>query len=168
MNLQQINSRNKADFVHTLGAIFEHSPWVAERAFAARPFESVEDLHQKMLDEVKRANVEQQKQLIISHPELAGREARAGELTLDSQKEQAGAGLDRCSAEELAQLQTLNTRYHEKFGFPFIIAVKGLTRYDIMDAMAQRLLHSPAREFDTCLNEIGKIGYFRLQQMITD
>ena len=168
MTLQQLNTLDKDAFVQTLGAIFEHSPWVAERAYAERPFASLQDLNQKMFGQVKRADVEQQKQLILSHPELAGREARAGELTSDSQNEQAGAGLDRCSAEELTRLQALNARYREKFGFPFIIAVKGLSRYDIMEAMERRLLHSKAREFDACLSEIGKIGFFRLQQLISE
>jgi 2-oxo-4-hydroxy-4-carboxy-5-ureidoimidazoline decarboxylase len=167
MTLQQLNALDQTDFVQLLGAIFEHSPWIAERAFAARPFESIADLHQKMFDVVKRASTEQQKQLILNHPELAGRAARAGELTRDSRQEQAGAGLNRCSADELARLQLLNARYREKFGFPFIVAVKGLTRCDIMNAMERRLLHSQAREFATSLDEIGNIALVRLQQLIT-
>lgn len=168
MKLQQLNVLDKDEFVQTLGAVFEYSPWVAELVFPARPFTSIDDLHQKMRAEVKRASVEQQQQLILSHPELAGREAHDGELTDDSKNEQAGAGLDRCSADELARLLSLNAQYREQFGFPFIIAVKGLTRYDIMDAMERRLQHARDAEFATCLDEIGKIAYFRLRQLLTE
>ncbi len=166
MTLQQLNALDKDAFLLALGAIYEHSPWVAERAYTARPFTSLQDLHQKMFNVVKRADVTQQAELIRRHPELAGREAHAGTLTHDSRHEQSDAGLDRCSTEELARLQSLNARYREKFGFPFIIAVKGLTRYDIMDAMQQRLAHTTACEFNRCLDEIGKIAFFRLQQLI--
>ena len=168
MNLQQINTLDKQTFVQSLGSIFEHSPWVAERVYDQRPFATLEALHQQMLTVMQQADKDEQKRLILSHPELAGSAARSGQLTRDSRNEQAGAGLDHCSAEELARLQSLNARYRDKFGFPFIIAVKGLNRYDIMDAMEQRLAHDTQQEFVTCLDEIGKIAGFRLQQLIAD
>ncbi len=168
MTLQQLNALDKTRFVQTLGGIFEHSPWVAERVYAERPFSSPEDLQQKMFKLVLAADRATQTELILSHPELAGRAAQAGELTPDSAAEQAGAGLNHCSAEELQRLQSLNARYREKFGFPFIIAVKGLTREDILHAIEQRLENDPEQEFHSCLEQIGRIASLRLQALMSD
>jgi len=166
LSIQQINQLDEAQFIQTLGGIFEHSPWVAEQAFASRPFESADALHQTMLDIVKGSSVEQRKTLIYNHPELAGREAAAGELTEDSRQEQAAAGLNYCSPQELSSLRSLNQQYREKYGFPFVIAVKQLTRQDILQALEARLQNSPQQEFDRCIDEIGRIAEFRIHQLI--
>ena len=115
---------------------------------------------------VDAASRDEQLGLIQAHPELAGKEAAAGTLTQASTGEQRGAGLDQCSAAELARLRSLNARYRERFGFPFVVAVKGLSRYQIMDAVEARLTHDRATEFETCLAQIGRIARFRLDALL--
>ena len=154
------------EFVAALADIFEHSPWIPERAWAQRPFASVDALHAALLVVLAEADPAEQLALICAHPELAGKEAAAGTLTQASTGEQRGAGLDQCSAAELARLRSLNARYRERFGFPFVIAVKGLSRYQIMDAVEARLTHDRATEFETCLAQIGRIARFRLDALL--
>ncbi|MBP6019679.1 MAG: 2-oxo-4-hydroxy-4-carboxy-5-ureidoimidazoline decarboxylase [Burkholderiaceae bacterium] len=153
-------------FTAQLGDIFEHSPWVATAAWAQRPFSTVDALHQAMVAAVLAASHDQQLALIQAHPELAGKEAASGTLTNASTAEQRGAGLDQCSNDELARLRALNAAYRTHFGFPFVIAVKGLSRYQIMDAINARLENDAATEFQTSLLEIGKIGRFRLDALL--
>ena len=155
-------------FIAQLGGIYEHSPWVAERAWQARPFRSRDALHAEMEAVVAAAGHEEQLALIRAHPELAGRLAVAGQLTSASRGEQAGAGLDRCTPEEFARLQALNAAYREKFEFPFIIAVRGLTRTQIIARLEQRLAHTAEQEFSACLREIGRIAGLRLRDLIED
>src|SRR5690606_29203938 len=150
------------DFVDQLEGIFEHTPWVAQRAWHARPFDSIEALHGAMLAALRQATPAEQHALICAHPELAGKEADSGTLTAASTQEQRGAGLDQCSPDELERLRRLNAAYRQRFGFPFVIAVKGLSRYQIMDTLESRLLNERNTEFDTCLREIGKIARIRL------
>jgi allantoate deiminase/N-carbamoyl-L-amino-acid hydrolase len=165
-DLQSLSTASREYFVKVLGAIFEHSPWVAESAWSARPFASIDALHAAMVAAVDGAGEARQLALICAHPELAGKEADAGTLTQDSRTEQSGAGLDRCSPEELARLRALNLAYREKFGFPFVIAVKHLTRQDVLDALATRIGNSRKQELATCLTEIGKIGRLRLDALL--
>lgn len=166
LSLDALSALPQAEFTARLGDIFEHSPWIPERAWAARPFLSVEALHTAMLVVLDAASEAEQLGLIRAHPELAGKEAAAGTLTTASTGEQRGAGLDQCSAEELQRLRGLNAAYRERFGFPFVIAVKGLSRYQIMDAVEARLANDAATEFRTCLGEIGKIARFRLDALL--
>jgi 2-oxo-4-hydroxy-4-carboxy-5-ureidoimidazoline decarboxylase len=149
-------------FVRELGGVYEHSPWIAERAWKQQPFTSVEELHAALVSVVTQASASEQLALICAHPELAGKEAEEGSLTAASTHEQRGAGLDQCSREELARLRSLNAEYRSKFGFPFVIAVKGLSRYAIMDAMQSRLGNTQQSEFQVCLEQIFKIAKFRL------
>ncbi len=165
MTLTELSALPQAEFSRTLGAIFEHSPWIPERAWAARPFATVDELHQAMLKAVREADPAEQLALIAAHPELAGREAAAGTLTDASTSEQRGAGLDQCSPAELARLRSLNARYRERFGFPFVIAVKGRSRHQIMDAIEERLHNGRDTEFATCLEQIGQIARFRLDAL---
>ncbi len=158
-------NRDRTCFIDTLGGVFEHSPWVAEGAWAARPFESVEGLHGAMVAVVEEAE-EKQLDLIRAHPDLAGKAARAGGLTAASSQEQAGAGLDRLSEEEYRRFHALNDAYKEKFGFPFILAVKGHTKTSILEAFETRLPHSAQEERRTALAEIYKIARFRLEALI--
>lgn len=155
----------QTEFVARLEGMFEHSPWIAERAWAQRPFDSVDALHGAMLGVLDAASETEQLGLICAHPELAGKEAEAGTLTTASTGEQRGAGLDQCSKGELQRLRQLNRDYRERFGFPFVVAVKGLTRYQIMDTVEARLSNDRATEFRTCLREIGKIARFRLEAL---
>lgn len=167
LNLIELSALDQATFTHRLADIFEHSPWVAQRSWAHRPFGSLDALHRCMVDVVNQASGPEQHALIMAHPELAGKQAQAGTLTASSTQEQRGAGLDQCSPDELLRLQVLNSRYRDAFGFPFIIAVKGRDRDQIMDAMELRLTHSPDTEFQTCLHEIAQIARFRLEALLT-
>lgn len=166
MTLAELNALDQAQFIKELGSIYEHSPWVAKQVYELKPFKSLQQLNEVMFNCVTTSNKETQTQLILNHPELAGKEAQTGDLTQDSAKEQAGAGLDQCSPQELAQLQSLNAVYQETFGFPFIIAVSGLNRYDIMEQIKIRTNNSVEKEFETCIQEIGKIAWIRLQKLI--
>jgi 2-oxo-4-hydroxy-4-carboxy-5-ureidoimidazoline decarboxylase len=153
-------------FVALFGGVFEHAPWVAERAFAAGPFHTVEALHGAMVEAMRRAPREQQLALIRAHPDLAGRAAVAGELSAASSAEQAGAGLDLCTPAEFERFRELNDEYKEKFGFPFILAIKGRTSAEILAIFAQRLELAPEAEFEEALNQIARIARFRLKDLI--
>src|SRR5262249_52424066 len=148
--------------VEALGGIFEHSPWIAERAAAARPFASVLDLHGAMVAVVDAASGDERLALIRAHPELAGRAAVANELTAASTREQRGAGLDACTPAESARLRELNAAYVAKFGFPFVIAVRGHDRTSIIAALESRVGNDPDAETREALEEIARIAGFRL------
>jgi 2-oxo-4-hydroxy-4-carboxy-5-ureidoimidazoline decarboxylase len=166
MTLDQINDFDLAPFVAALGGVFEHSPWVAERAWPQRPFNSIAALHVAMCAAVDASSMQHQLALIRAHPQLAGKAAIRGELTEASTREQRGAGLDQCSPDEFRRLTELNAAYEQKFGFPFIIAVRGHTRDSILAAMAQRLSNDPQSEHDEALRQIAAIAGFRLRDMI--
>jgi 2-oxo-4-hydroxy-4-carboxy-5-ureidoimidazoline decarboxylase len=168
ISIEEINQSSQARFVELLGAIFEHSPWVAELAYPERPFASRDNLHQVMAAAVRRAPEVQRMALLCHHPELAGREADAGTLTDDSKREQAGAGLSQCTADELLTIKSLNQAYRAKFEFPFIIAVTGLDKFQIIAAMETRLGNSTALEFDTAIGEVEKIARIRIDALIDE
>ncbi|WP_417450332.1 2-oxo-4-hydroxy-4-carboxy-5-ureidoimidazoline decarboxylase [Kordiimonas sp.] len=155
-------------FLELYGSIYEHSRWVAEGAWAKRGdknLNSVDGLHSVMADVVNAASEEQQERLICAHPDLAGKAAVRGELTAESKAEQSGAGLDACTPAEFNEFQSLNKAYKNKFGFPFIIAVKGHNRHSILAAFGARLNHNREREFKTAINEIHKIARLRLEAL---
>jgi 2-oxo-4-hydroxy-4-carboxy-5-ureidoimidazoline decarboxylase len=168
MNLASLNQLPKPAFTQTLGAIFEHSPWVAEGAHAAAPFATIEFLHAAMVRVVDHASLEQQLALIRAHPDLAGKAALAGELTAESTSEQKGAGLDRLSAEEYANFHRLNDAYKAKFDFPFIIAVRGYDCHSILAAFETRLLNDAESERAEALRQIARIAGFRLADLLKD
>ncbi|MCP3687302.1 MAG: 2-oxo-4-hydroxy-4-carboxy-5-ureidoimidazoline decarboxylase [Gammaproteobacteria bacterium] len=165
-SLTGLNHLSQAEFVAVLGSIYEHSPWVAERAFEKLPATSIEKLQDIMFEIVLASSDAKRLTLICNHPELAGKEADAGTLTADSQKEQSSAGLNQCSAAELEQLRGLNKSYMHKFGFPFVIAVSGLNKHQIIAALQARLENSKESEFITSIIEIGKIARIRLDALI--
>jgi 2-oxo-4-hydroxy-4-carboxy-5-ureidoimidazoline decarboxylase len=166
MRVADVNVLDRSAFVSTFGGVFEHSPWVAEGAWAMRPFSGIDALHAAMLAVVDAADEQRQLALLRAHPELAGKAAVRGELTADSTKEQAGAGLSQCTPDEFARLQELNARYNEKFGFPFILAVKGYDRGGILNEFARRVENDRGTEFAECLGQIAKITRFRLNSML--
>jgi len=168
LSLSELNGVDKDTFIAILGGIFEHSPWVAEQVYGQQPFADVSVLHQAMVAKVKDSNEEMRKRLICSHPELAGKEAEEGGLTADSKSEQSSAGLDQCTTQEFARLKQLNAAYRGKFSFPFIIAVRGRNRHEIMEDMEIRLNNSPEVEFDRCIEEIARIAELRLEGLIGD
>jgi OHCU decarboxylase len=166
MTLSSLNSLSDERFVETLAAIFEHSPWVAEGVLDKRPFHSVSDLHAAMVAVLRQAPLAQQLALIRAHPDLAGRAARAGQLTQASSQEQAAAGLTQLSDEEYDAFTRLNADYLRRFGFPFILAVKGHTKHSILAAFKARLAHDAETERETALAEICKIARFRLEGLL--
>ncbi|PKO58953.1 MAG: OHCU decarboxylase [Betaproteobacteria bacterium HGW-Betaproteobacteria-18] len=168
MTLDQLNSLDHGAFVARLGGIFEHSPWVAERVVAQRPFASVDALHAAMVEVVAAASNTEKLVLIRAHPQLAGKAAIRNELTAASRSEQHGAGLDQCSADEFSRITELNDAYQQRFGFPFILAVRGHGRDSIIANMAERLNNAPTHEHDEALRQIARIARFRLSDLIQD
>lgn len=166
MNMTGLNQLGQAGFVELLGKVYEHSPWVAERSFADAPFADVDALLQTMQRTLAAASRDEQLALIRAHPDLAGRAALRGELTAESTREQAGAGLDQCSAEELARFHALNDAYKAKFEFPFIMAVKNANREQILAGFETRIHNTPEQEFATALEQINRIAAFRVHDLI--
>ena len=166
MTLAELNAADRAAFVAALGSVFEHSPWVAEAAYERRPFASIAELHDAMVDVVQRAPADAQLALIRAHPELAGKAAVRGGLTAASNAEQAGAGLSACSPEEYAKLTALNARYTAKFGFPFVLAVKGYDRAGVIAQFERRIEHTRDEELAESLRQIGRIAAFRLDALL--
>jgi 2-oxo-4-hydroxy-4-carboxy-5-ureidoimidazoline decarboxylase len=150
------------EFAGHVGWVFEGSPWVAERAASQRPFASVDELHAAMTGEVEKATREEQLALVRAHPDL-GTRARMADA---SAREQAGAGLDRLTPDSFAQLTRLNNSYKERFGHPFLFAVKGSTVDDILGALETRLAASPEAEFQEALRQVYRIARFRLETLI--
>jgi OHCU decarboxylase len=150
-------------FVARYGTLFEHSPWIAEQAWEDGPFDSPEALHAAMVAVVERAPVERRLELIRAHPDLAGRAAIAGELTPDSSREQASAGLDRLTPDEYATFTRVNAAYRERFGFPFVICVREHDKASIVAAAQERLGHDRDEEIGVALGEIAKIARLRLE-----
>ena len=163
LDIQTVNRMDYGAFVQTFGHVFEHSPWIAERAWNARPFESPEALHATMIKVVRAASPEEKRRLLNAHPELAGKEARARAMTQDSVAEQGSAGLDRLSEEDFVRFDRLNAAYREKFGFPFIIAVRGRTKPEIVAAFERRLANEPGTELNAALDEIAAITRMRME-----
>ena len=159
----------RAEFVAAYGHVFEHSPWVAEAAYdrgLPADADTAEGLHRALAAAMRTGTDEQKLALVNAHPDLAGRLARAGRLTADSTKEQASAGLDRLTDEERARFTALNDAYKARFGFPFILAVKGRTKAEILAAFETRLEHGRAEELATALREIERIALLRLKDTL--
>lgn len=162
MTAAEIGGLTRERFVETAGFVFEHSPWVAERAWERRPFANLDALHAAMTGEVRRATQVEQLALLRAHPDLGAR----ARMSTVSEGEQSGAGLDRLTAYELERLSTLNASYREKFGFPFLLAVKGATKHDILKALEQRLGEKPEAEFQEALRQVYRIARFRLETVV--
>jgi 2-oxo-4-hydroxy-4-carboxy-5-ureidoimidazoline decarboxylase len=162
MTMAELNALDRAHFVEAIGWVFEDSPWVAEQVCAGRPYPSLDALHETMVTQVKTAPPERQFALLRAHPDL-GTRAR---VSAASVAEQAGAGLDQLRPEEFELLQRLNAAYREKFGFPFLFAVKGSTKYDILQALECRLGASPEAEREEALRQVYRIAEFRLRDTI--
>jgi len=160
--LETLNAADRKTFEAAVGEVMELAPWVADEAYAARPFASVTALYQAMTDTVRNATDARQRALIEGHPDLAGKAAREGKLTADSTAEQAGAGLDRLSEEEFAAFHRLNDAYSTKFGMPFIVCVRRHGKESILREFERRLRNDAATERKTALSEIFRIAALRL------
>lgn len=166
VSLDTLNAADRKAFAAALGEVMELAPWVADEAYAARPFASLAALHQTMTDAVRKGGDELQRALIDGHPDLAGKAAREGKLTADSTAEQAGAGLDRLSEEEFAAFHRLNDAYRAKFGMPFVVCVRRHGKESILREFERRLKNDAATERQTALAEIFRIAALRLDQRV--
>ena len=167
IGLDQLSTRDRAAFVAAVGDVFEHAPWVAERAYAARPFVTVAALHGAMMQALRSAPRNEQLAFLRGHPELAGKVARAGAMTPDSRAEQGGLGLDRLSPADFARFERANAAYAQKFGFPFIVCVRRhASAESILATFEQRVGNDIETEFAAALTEIGHITRLRLEAKI--
>jgi 2-oxo-4-hydroxy-4-carboxy-5-ureidoimidazoline decarboxylase len=162
MTMEEINRLDRAGFVAALGAVFEDSPWVAERAWAHRPFAALASLHEAMTQQVRASSRDQQLSLLRAHPDLGAR----ARMSARSEHEQAGAGLDRLTPSQYEHLRSANSRYRERFGFPFLFAVRGSTVAQVLAALDARLDAAPDVEFETALQQVFTIARFRLQVVV--
>jgi 2-oxo-4-hydroxy-4-carboxy-5-ureidoimidazoline decarboxylase len=166
LTLGEINVLDRDDFVARLGFVFESSPWIAAEAWHARPFRSLDHLHETMCEVMYDAAPGQKLALIRAHPDLVGRAALTGTLSPESKGEQASAGLNRLSAEEVAEFTRLNGLYREKFGFPFVICARENKKESILAGFDARLHNSRKQEIATALAEVAKIARLRLLDII--
>jgi 2-oxo-4-hydroxy-4-carboxy-5-ureidoimidazoline decarboxylase len=162
MTIAELNTLDRNAFVEALGWVFEASPWIAERVWERRPFASLDELHTMMVEIVQQATVSEQLALLRAHPDL-GTRAR---ISHASTGEQHGAGLDRLTPDEYERLQRLNDEYRSRYGFPFLFAVKGSTKQDVLAALSTRVGRSSNEELAEALRQVYKIARFRLEDVI--
>ncbi len=162
ISITDVNSMDLRGFAAAFGDVAEHSPWVAKAAAAARPFASREAMIAAFEQALRSASHDMQLLLIREHPDLAGR----AKLTADSQNEQKGAGLDTLTADEFARFTSLNDAYKARFGFPFIFAVKGATKHQILESFEKRVHNGKDDEFAMALSQVLRIFRFRLEDRV--
>jgi 2-oxo-4-hydroxy-4-carboxy-5-ureidoimidazoline decarboxylase len=165
-DIAAVNALDRAEFLRLFGGVFEHSSWVAVRAWSARPYASLDHLHAVMVAAVRDATRDEQLALLRAHPELAGKEAGDGTMTRDSAAEQRGAGLVNLDPAETQRISRLNAEYRIKFGHPFIIAVREHTKAGIFAEFERRLRNDPETEVNTCLEQVFTITRLRLERLI--
>ena len=167
ITIDEVNALSAADFVEAFGDVAEHSPWVAEAAAAERPFADRRAMTEAFVDAVLDAGDPAKLALIRAHPDLAGRAAVAGELAVESKREQAGVGLDRLTVEEFDRFTALNNAYQKKFRFPFILAVKGVDKHGILQSFAERVDNDAHAEFANAIRQIAQIIAFRIDDRVS-
>ena len=165
---EQAGALDEEAFVRRFGGAYEHSPWVARAAWRRRPFGGFKKLAGAFEAAVREASVPERLALVRAHPELAGHEAQAGELTQESATEQAAAGLDRLSHEEAARLHSLNRAYRERFGFPLVIAVREQHKASILAQGEARLHNGREQELEAAIDAIVEIARRRLRELVAD
>ena len=168
MTLQHVNALDRDAFTATLAPHFEGPPEFVSAAWARRPFADREALYRTLVDIMNGAPVERQVALLRAHPDLVGRAALAGTLSRDSTAEQAAAGLNRLSPEEIATFNRLNGEYRAKFGFPFIVCARENTKATVLDGFAERLPHARDDEIRIALGEVAKICRLRLEALVVE
>jgi OHCU decarboxylase len=168
ITLQEVNALDQDSFTTALGSLFEGPPWIVAQTWHARPFNSLKQLHEALCRVMYNAPVEQQIALIQAHPDLVGRAALAGTLTPASTSEQASAGLDRLSPQEIATFNRLNQAYRERFAFPFVICARENKQESILAGFATRLHNTREQEIATALGEVAKICFFRLYDTVKE
>jgi OHCU decarboxylase len=168
ITLAEVNALDRDAFVARLGSLVEGPPWIVEAAWAARPFASRDDLRRALGEAMLAAPVERQVALLRAHPDLAGRATLAGALSAESTREQAAAGLDALSPEEIARFDERNRAYRARFGFPFVLCAREHTPASILASLAARLDNSREQEIQVALGEVGKICRLRLLDLVGD
>ncbi len=161
-SINKVNKLNKSDFISIFGNVFEKTEWIAERVFNYLPYKNFDNLFLKFFKIYNESNKESIIKILNSHPELVVEQ----KLTNESKKEQKGAGLNECSKEEVEEFKKLNLNYKKKFGFPFIIAVKGKNKNDILSYFRTRIKNSFDEEFIEAKKQVGEIATFRFKEII--
>ena len=161
-----LRDMNRETFLAAFAGVVDDSPWVAEAAWEDAPFASLDELHAAMAGVIASAGRDRKLALLRAHPELAGKAAADGRVTKESRREQSGAGLAGLTAGEHARFRDLNRAYRERFGFPFIVAVRNLAKDEILRSLAERLGNAPEAEFERCLSEVAEIVRLRLADRI--
>lgn len=164
--LEEVNRCTPREFSAAFGGVVEHSPWIAERAFARAPFASPLDLQLALYGAVQAASEDEKLALIRAHPELAGKEAEAGALTVASTREQAAAGLGALLPEQKAELRDLNQRYRDAFGFPFVICARLNRRDAILGTLRARLANTREQEIANAIAQVGEIARLRVADLV--
>jgi len=162
--INKINKLSKSEFIKVFANIFENAGWIAEELYNQKPFDNFEALSSKMLNIFEATTREKQLKILNAHPDLANK-IKISLLTPDSLKEQTSAGLDQCTEEEFDEFKHLNEQYKKKFGFPFILAVKGKNKNEILDNFKKRISFDPTTEFDETIKQVKQIASLRLKEL---
>ena len=162
--LNKIDKLSKTEFTEVFGNIFENASWIAEKLYQQKPFNSFNDLSYKMISIFEGVDNQKKLKILNSHPDLADK-AKIGSLTPDSNKEQSNVGLDQCSEKEFNDFKNLNLEYKNKFGFPFIIAVKGKSKSEILESFKKRIMSDKENEFFEAIEQVKKISLLRLEEL---
>jgi len=161
-SIDTFNKLNKSEFLSTFGNVFEKTEWIAEKCYNSKPFNNVQELVNKMMEVFENSIKEKHLEILNSHPDLAVKK----KLTKESENEQANANLNQCTNEEFEEFNRLNEKYKKKFGFPFIIAVKGKNKNEILKIFRQRITNNINLEFEEAKKQVKKIATFRLSEII--
>ena len=160
--VDKVNNLRKSDFISIFGNVFEKTQWIAEKAYDSKPYKNFEELFSKMMEIFENSKKERHLEILNAHPDLAVEK----KLTEDSKNEQKNASLNQCTDEEFVEFKKLNEEYKKKFGFPFIIAVKGKNKEEILNNFRQRLINNINLEFEEAKKQVKKIASFRLSEII--
>tara|TARA_Y100001960_G_scaffold93601_1_gene100843 strand:+ start:41 stop:535 length:495 start_codon:yes stop_codon:yes gene_type:complete len=161
-SIDTFNKLNKSEFLSTFGNVFEKTEWIAEKCYDSKPYNNVQELVNKMMEVFENSIKEKHLEILNSHPDLAVKK----KLTKESENEQANANLNQCTNEEYEEFNKLNEKYKKKFGFPFIIAVKGKNKDEILNSFRQRITNNINLEFEEAKKQVKKIATFRLSEII--
>jgi len=160
----KIDTLSETEFTEVFGNIFENASWITKKLYRKKPFGSFQDLSKKMISIFENSDNENKLKILKSHPDLADK-TNIGSLTPDSNKEQSGVGLNKCTEEEFNEFRNLNLKYKNKFGFPFILAIKGKDKAEILDNFKKRVLSNKQIEFDEAIKQVKKIANLRLEEL---
>ena len=162
--INKINKLSQSEFIKVFANIFENASWIAEELYNQKPFDNFEELSSKILNIFETTTKEKQLKILKDHPDLADK-TKISLLTSDSLKEQTNAGLDQCTEEEFDEFKHLNEQYKKKFGFPFILAVKGKNKNEILDNFKKRISFDSTTEFDQAIKQVKQIASLRLKEL---